>query len=74
MADRTGGKILDQATIDAMNAQGEASRKLARQPLRDIAKRRRMRIKERKRKKQEDMKKLSVDAGTTSRTERGKGI
>jgi len=51
MADRTGGKILDQATIDAMNAQGEGGRKLARQPLRDIAKRRRMRIKERKMKK-----------------------
>lgn len=68
MADKAGGKILDQATIDAMNAQGEASRK-AREAA--IEKRRK---EDEERKKEEDMKKLSEDAGTTSRSERGKGI
>jgi hypothetical protein len=68
MADKAGGKILDQATIDGLNAQGEASRKA-----REEAIERRRKEDEEERKK-EDMKKLSEDAGTTSRTERGKGI
>ena len=67
IADKAGGKILDQATIDAMNAQGEASRKA-----REVAiKKCRKKDKERKK---EDMKKLSEDARTTSRSERGKGF
>ena len=50
-----------------MNAQGEASRKA-----REVAiKKCRKKDKERKK---EDMKKLSEDARTTSRSERGKGF
>jgi hypothetical protein len=68
MADRAGGKILNQATIDDLIAKGEASRKA-----REAAIERR-RKEDEERNKEEDMKKLSEDAGTTSRTERGKGI
>jgi succinate dehydrogenase/fumarate reductase flavoprotein subunit len=75
MANRAGGKILDQAAIDGLNAQGEASRKAREAAIERCRKEEEKRKKEKeKKKRQKDIKKLSEDTGTTSRTKRSKGI
>jgi hypothetical protein len=68
MANRAGGKIMDQATINAIIVQGEASRKACKEAIKRYYK------EEEERKKEEDIKKLSEDTGTTSRTKYSKGI
>jgi hypothetical protein len=68
MADKAGGKILDQATINGLNVQGEASRKAREEAIE------RRRKEDKEERKKEDIKKLSEDARTTFCTKRGKGI